>query len=147
LTDITEELRGASDALLRDLERLATLEERKRRIMPGDPDLVSLSKDIEEVAQRVLFATVHQRSLTEEVDELIQKDPGAIRKRSIEATPPRELHKILRDWRDAERRVSEASRGSEESVSALREAAWLRIEYRNAQEVARRRTELDKAGG
>ena len=144
MSDITEEMRGASDALLRDLERLATLEERKRLVKPGDPDLVSLSKDIEEIAQRVLLSTVHQRSLTEEVDELVQTDPNAVPNRSIEGTPPRELHKILRDWRDAERRVAEAAVGTAESVSALREAAWLRIEYRNAQEVARRQTDLDR---
>src|SRR4029079_19164150 len=49
--DTGQALRATSDALLRDLEVLATIEEEKRSLEPGDPRLVQLAARIEEIAQ------------------------------------------------------------------------------------------------
>ena len=140
LADIMEELRGASDALLRDLERLAALEERKRRVMPGDPQLVGLAAEVEELAHRVFAASVEQRAITRHVDELAREDPERAPDSPIDPAPLRELHLILRDWRDAERRASETAVGSADASAAIRDAAQFRLEYRTAQEAAGRRS-------
>ena len=57
-------LRETSDALLRDLDVLVTIEEEKRSLEPGDPRLVELAARVEEIARRVLAGTARQHDLT-----------------------------------------------------------------------------------
>ena len=66
------DLRATSDALMRDLEVLAAIEEEKRTLAPGDPRLVELAQRVEDVARRVLSATVRQRQLTEVGSEQVE---------------------------------------------------------------------------
>ena len=68
-------LRETSDALLRDLDVLVTIEEEKRSLEPGDPRLVELAERIEEIARRVLAATTRQHDLTRVVNR--QVDAGS----------------------------------------------------------------------
>ena len=131
-------LRATSDALIQDLERLALLERQKRQMTPEDPRMVELASEVETIALRVLGRSVRQRELTEDAREEVRAGaPGAM-KHPIAATP-REIHSILAEWREAERRASEARPGSAEAKAAEGEIDRLRDEYRQAHEDATRR--------
>ena len=71
-------LRRTSDSLLRDLEALLELEEEKRTIDPGDPRLVDLAAQIEQVAKRVLASSTSQRAQTQLIHELTETGSSAI---------------------------------------------------------------------
>jgi hypothetical protein len=129
-------LRANSDALLDDLALLAALEQEKRTLSPNSPRLVSLAEEIEQLAARVLGQSRRQRSLSEVVTDQAQAAPSAVNVPSIEETP-REIHLILADWREAERRASEAAAGSPEAVDAESAIERLREEYRVAHDFAR----------
>jgi hypothetical protein len=136
MTDTGQALRETSDALLRDLDVLSTIEEEKRSLEPGDPRLVQLAARIEEIAQRVLVGSVRQRQLTEVVvDQVETGSPGAP-EAPIEDTP-RPMQAILAEWRDAERRAAGAAAGSAEAAEAEALVGRLRDEYRRAHEAAR----------
>ena len=134
--DASRELRRSSDSLLDDLSLLAGLEQEKRSLPADSPELVRLAEEIERLALRVLGSSRRQRSLSEEVSETAAT--GTQPPPTIEETP-REIHLILADWRDAERRAAEAQPGSEEEAAAERDIDRLRSEYRAAHEYAQRR--------
>ena len=136
--DASEELRAKSDALLDDLAMLADLEQEKRTQTPDSPRLVELAKEIERLSARVLGASRQQRHLSEHVFDLAHADNAPLRLPSIEETP-REIHLILAEWRDAERRAAEASPGSREERNARADIDRLRTEYGAAHEFARHR--------
>jgi hypothetical protein len=137
VSDTGSSLRATSDALIQDLERLTSLEREKRELKPDDPRLVILAGEVEEIAERVLGHSVQQRELTEEARAAVKAgDPDAPRQ-PIAATP-REIHTILAEWRDAERRASEARPGSAAARAAELDIDRLRDEYRRAHDTARR---------
>ena len=129
-------LRATSDALLRDLETLSSLEEEKRQVVPGDPRLVDLASQIEDIATRLLKTSTHERKLTEVIQTQREMGSPAAPMKPIEQTP-RPISAVLSDWRDAERRFNASSPGS----AARREAELLidslREEYRRAYDEAR----------
>src|SRR5262249_5051677 len=131
-------LRETSDALMRDLEVLATLEQEKRGLAPGDPRLVELAGKIEEVAKRVLSSSVRQHHLTQSGNAPIAAGAGAAHGATIEDTP-RAAAEILAEWRDAERRVAAAEPGSAEQAEARALTDALREEYQRAYDQASRR--------
>ena len=137
MPDTGSALREASDALLRDLEALAELEEVKRRIEPGDPRLIELAGTIEAMAERVLASSARQRELTIEANDLVDLGLPEAPSRPIEETP-RAIAAILADWRDAERRAQAAPPGSPEEAAAERAVDRLKAEYRRAHEDATR---------
>jgi hypothetical protein len=134
--DTGQALRETSDALLRDLDVLSTIEEEKRSLEPGDPKLVQLAARIEEIAQRVLVGSVRQRQLTEVVVSQVETGSPEAPEAPIEDTP-RPMQAILADWRDAERRAASAAPDSAESAEAEALVTRLRDEYRRAHEAAR----------
>jgi hypothetical protein len=134
--DTAQALRETSDALLRDLDVLATIEEQKRQLEPGDPQLVELATRIEEIAQRVLVGSVRQRRLTEVVTSRVEAGSPDAPAETIEETP-RSIQAILADWREAERRVAAAAPDSADAVEAEVLVDRLRDEYRRAHEAAR----------
>lgn len=136
MPDSIAALRATSDALLTDLDVLATLEEQKREIAADDPRLVEVASRIEEIAHRVLGLTVRQRKLTEVVNTEAQ-DPGTAAP-TIEETP-RSVASVITEWRTAERRLSEAASGSVDAAEAEALVARLREEYRRAWESAKDR--------
>jgi hypothetical protein len=136
--DASRALRANSDALLDDLALLAALEQEKRTLLPNSPRLVSLAEEIEQLAARVLGQSRRQRSLSEVVTDQAQAAPSTVIVPSIEETP-REIHLILADWREAERRASDAAPGSPEAVDAENAIERLREEYRAAHDFARER--------
>ena len=134
--DTGQALRETSDALLRDLEVLSTIEDEKRSLQPGDPRLVQLASRIEEIAQRVLAGSVRQRQLTEVVTDQVEAGSPNAPDGPIDETP-RPMQAILADWRDAERRAAAAETGSPEAAEADALVVRLRDEYRRAHEAAR----------
>jgi hypothetical protein len=135
LSETGSALRATSDALIQDLEQLSSLEEQKRHLRPDDPRTVRLAAEVESIAQRVLAKTVRQRELTEDAREQARTgDPDA--PHDAIAETPRAIHQILADWRDAERRASDAAPGSAEARAAEAEIDRLRDEYRRAHEDA-----------
>jgi DNA-binding HxlR family transcriptional regulator len=134
--DTGQALRETSDALLRDLDVLSTIEEEKRALEPGDPRLVQLAARIEEIAQRVLVGSVRQRQLTEVVIAQVEAASPDAPDVPIEEMP-RSIQAILAEWREAERRVAAAAPGSAEATEAEALVGRLRDEYRRAHEAAR----------
>jgi hypothetical protein len=133
MEDTAADLRATSDALMRDLEILAAIEEEKRTLAPGDPRLVELAKRVEDVARRVLSSTVRQRRLTEVgSDQVDAAEPGTPVS-SIDETP-RAIADILTEWRAAERRAAAAAPGSADEAEAGALADHHREEYRRAVE-------------
>ena len=128
-------LRETSDALLRDLDVLVTIEEEKRSLEPGDPRLVELAARIEEIAKRVLAGTTRQHDLTKVVNAQVEAGSSRAPESSIEETV-RPIQAVLADWRDAERRAAVAEPGSAEEAEANALVDRLREEYRRAHEAA-----------
>lgn len=137
MSDAGSALRATSDALLRDLELLASVEQKKRDMSPDDPQLVEVAAEVETLALRVLGRTVRQRELTEETRDLVRSGSPDAPADTIAST--REIHVILAEWRDAERRAAEAAPGSAPAAAAEVEIHQLREEYRRAHENAVRR--------
>jgi hypothetical protein len=140
LSETASALRATSDALVDDLERLALLERAKREMSPEDVRLVEIAAEVEQLALRVLGQSVRQRELTEDARELAEADAPDAPSRPIAATP-REIHLILAEWREAERKAVEADSGSAAALAAKSDVDRLRAEYRQAHEDAKRRRE------
>lgn len=130
-------LRETSDALLRDLDVLVTIEEEKRSLEPGDPRLVELAERIEEIARRVLVGSTRQHALTRTINAEVEAGSARAPEASIDETP-RSIQAILADWREAERRAIAADSGSAEAAEANALVDRLREEYRQAHEAATR---------
>ena len=124
-------LRRTSDTLLRDLEALLELEEEKRTIDPGDPRLVDLASQIEQIATRVLASSTSQRAQTQLIHALTEADSPAAPDATIEDTP-RSMEAILAAWRQAERQLDAAEPESAEATEAQILIDRLREEYRRA---------------
>ena len=131
MTSTSDALRTTSDALLRDLDVLGTLEDEKRTIQPGDPRLVDLSAQIEEIARRVLSGSRRQRELSETASDQVRDGANEAPTTSIDATP-RHPSAILAEWREAERRLAAADPASAEWTDADAIVDRLRDEYRRA---------------
>ncbi len=131
--DTAADLRATSDALMRDLEVLAAIEEEKRTLEPGDPRLVELAQRVEDIARRVLTSTVRQRRLTEVGHEQVEGGVPGPAPDSIDRTP-RAIAAILAEWRAVERRVAAAAPGSAEAAEAGALSEQYREEYRRALE-------------
>jgi hypothetical protein len=130
-------LRRTSDSLLRDLEALLELEEEKRTIDPGDPRLVDLAAQIEQIAKRVLASSTSERAQTQLIHELTENGSPAAPDATIEETP-RSMEAILAAWRQAERQLDNAEPGSAEATEARILIDRLREEYRHAHDDAAR---------
>ena len=138
MSETASALRATSDALIHDLERLALLERAKREMSPEDTRLVDIAAEVEQLALRVLGQSVRQRELTEDARELVEADAPEAPTRPIAETP-REIHMILAEWREAERKAVEADPGSSAAKGAQQDIDRLRAEYRLAHEDAKRR--------
>lgn len=139
MTDPVDQLRTASDAMLRDIDALVALEEEKRRLSPEEPRMLELAAQIRELAARVLAESRSQESLANVVSARSEADPAPAP--AIEDTP-RSAPAILAAWREAERRLASARPGTPEAEVAAREVAAFREEYRTAYEARER--DLDR---
>jgi hypothetical protein len=138
---IEPNLHEVSDAVLANLDRLRALELEKRGLPLESPRLVELAIEIEELAAIVLGATDTQTDLAKEAVREARTgglDPNA----TIEemSAPARELHIVLDEWRDAERRLAEVASDSPEALRLRGDIELLRAEYRRAHDAAARRS-------
>ena len=138
---IEPNLHEVSDALLANLDRLRALELEKRSLPVGSPRLVELATEIEALAVLVLGSTDTQVDLAKEAVREARAgelDPNA----TIEemSAAPRELHVVLSEWRDAERRLAEVSPDSPEALRLRGDIELLRAEYGRAHDAAARRS-------
>lgn len=128
--ELEQELRSTSDDVLTRLERLRELELKKRRLTPGSPRFVSIAADIEKLAASLLAKSAEQEQLGQQAAELRQAT-GVISRRIEDVRPQREVAAILKEWREAERRLATASPGSADYVEAEAAIHRLRAEYRD----------------
>jgi hypothetical protein len=135
--ETSQALRETSDALLRDLEVLSTIEEEKRTLAPGDPRLVELAGRVQQIAERVLAGTVRQHQLSQVANAAVESGSPTAPRDAIDQTP-RALSAILAEWRDAERRLGAAEAGSAEAAEAKAMTDALREEYRRGYLAARK---------
>lgn len=137
---IEPELHATSDALLDSLDRLRALEQEKRDLPIGSPRLIELAEQIERLAATVLGTSATQVDLAKEaVAET--KTRGLDPNTTIEemASRPRDVHTVLSEWREAERRLGLADGGSTEATRLRADIELLREEYRRAHDAAARR--------
>ncbi len=127
MTDSTGRLRETSDTLLRELDVLRTLEEEKRSVAIGSPRFRDLAEEIESLSAKVLELSRRQLDL----GEAVEGRPSVEGATTVNEAP-RELWRILAEWREAERRAITAPPGSAESEAATVEAERLRTEYRTS---------------
>ena len=66
MTETGDDLRATSESIAADADRLREIEERKQELPDGDPALVELSKEAEEVARDIVPKTVAERELAGE---------------------------------------------------------------------------------
>ena len=131
-------LRGASDTLLAALDELHRLEVLKRHEQPGSDQFVQLAHHIRDLATEVLIASNSQEHLADAAAAVAEVAPAvaASMPTIVETKPSREVHLVLAEWREAERRFGAAEPGSEEAIRAEDDVRRLRLEYRAAHEAA-----------
>ena len=133
--DLEQDLRYTSDEMLRMLERLRALEMRKRKMTPGTDEFKKLAEEVERLANSVFDHSRDQDRIAADAVEL--RRHNVIESPPIDEIPPvRELHLILAEWRDAERRAAEAVPGSAQASDAEGDVQRLRLEYRRAAQTA-----------
>ena len=138
---IEPNLHAVSDAMLANLDRLRALELEKRELPVGSPRLVELAAEIEALAARVLGTSDTQVDLAEEA--LKEARAGTLDPETTineMAAPPRELHVVLEEWRDSERRLGELPSDSPEALRLRADIELLRDEYRRSHDAASRRS-------
>ena len=129
--DFERELRDASDETLEALARLEEMEREKRSLPPGSDRFITLSREIEERAHAVLSSTQHQGHLA--IESVERVEGGEALERPIEVIDgPRDVPTILADWRDAERRLTRSTPGTDDEQLAAGDVRRLRLEYRRA---------------
>jgi hypothetical protein len=137
---IEPNLPAVSDALLANLDRLRALELEKRNLPVGSPRLIELATEIESLASSVLGSSDMQVDLAKEAVKEARAgviDPDM----TIDemGAPPREVHVVLEEWRDAERRLGEVGGDTPEALRIRADIEVLRDEYRRAHDAAARR--------
>lgn len=143
--DIRPQLRATSDALLVALDELRELEGQKRKLGPGTPEFAELARQIEALAEELLRNSETEERLAQRSVELVEDGRRDLAAQPIEGmAAPRDVHLILGEWRDAERRLAAETPGSQAWESATVDAERLRAEYRRAHEDALRSASGDE---
>ena len=128
--ELASDLRNASDVLLQRIDRLYELEQRKRELLPDDPEFVRLAREVQDVARAALGATGAQVELATRVADLAKRGDSSVDQAIRDVPPgPRDATVILSEWRAAERRLAAAAPDSEAERSARIEVERLRREY------------------
>ena len=124
-----QELRATADKMLELIERLTAAERQKRdHEEVGSPAFVALAEESLDLARLVDRWAAHQLDLARRAGALPTSD--GVRLIDVE---PRQIHRILADWREAQMRFDAAPPGSSEAAHAKADADRLRDEYREAE--------------
>jgi len=127
--ELEQDLRAASDGVLRALEQLEALENEKRTLKPESERFQNLAVEIERLAATVFAQTHAQKRLAKQSRSVVERtgaDIGPI----DQAEPARDLASVLADWRAAERRLSASTPQTAEHALAQADVERLRDEYR-----------------
>ena len=127
--EVEQDLRTASDRVMRTLERLHELETEKRGIEPGTARFRKIAREVERLSASVFDDTHAQEQLAERT-VVLREQAGVVLQPIDDIEPSREIQVILAEWRDAERRMSEAKPNSADHARAAADADRLRAEYR-----------------
>jgi hypothetical protein len=129
--ELSSDLRNASDLLLQRIDRLYELEQRKRELLPDNPEFVRLAREVEDVARAALGATGMQVELATQVADLAKRGDSNVDNAIRDIPPgPRDATVILSEWRAAERTLAAAPADSDAERAARAEVERLRHEYR-----------------
>jgi hypothetical protein len=129
----TKELRRRSDQIVETIAKLANLEVDKREAQPGSAGFVDTAISVRKLAQTLLDLAGDEQQLAERLQGLRQQADGAVSSRPIAHIPgARPIQVVLAEWRDAERRLSEAEAASDAQRQADADAVRLREEYQRA---------------
>jgi hypothetical protein len=120
-----EELRLTSDNFLARVERLQALEEQKRQLPP--PETAEMAREVEKLTREVLEWAQRQSHLADQAAAREGADGPP-----IAIVPPRDLHLVLGEWREAERRLASEQPGTAGFESARADVDRLRDEYARA---------------
>ena len=67
MPDTSDDLRATSESIEADARHLARLEERKQALSPEDPELLELSREVEQLTIRLRHQAAAERELAEEI--------------------------------------------------------------------------------
>jgi len=67
MPDTGDDLRATSESIEADARHLARLEERKQALSPEDPELLELSREVEQLTIRLRHQAAAERELAEEI--------------------------------------------------------------------------------
>ena len=129
-----EELRAAADKMLSLIDRLEAIERAKQQLLAGSDEFVRLAEEAERQARVIQRWSVHQLELA----RVAERERMAAQRTALTDVQPRQLDRILADWREAEMRLETAEAGSEAAQQATRDAERLRAEYHAAEGDKRR---------
>jgi hypothetical protein len=118
-----EELRATSDRMLAMVDELRALESEKRRHPVGSPAFLDTAHQAEELSRLIFRWSQMQGAMAVEA-------PSPARNGTIEEVPPRPIHRLLADWREAEIRLLAAAPGSPAADAATARIETMREEYR-----------------
>ena len=128
--EFQRELRATSDQLLASMARLLELEMLKRQLLPGSPEFLERAREVEELAAAVIEISAHEAALAEDIRELPLGKAATTPIEKLE--PTRTDEKVLREWQEAEQRLSEVRPDSTEYAGAVQDARRLRDEFRRS---------------
>jgi hypothetical protein len=129
----TRELRRRSDQIMETIAKLANLEVDKREAQPGSAGFVETAISVRKLAQTLLDLAGDEQQLAERLHGLRLRADGAVSGRPIaQVSGARPIQVVLAEWREAERRLSEAEAASEAKRAAEADAVRLREEYQRA---------------
>lgn len=129
-----EELRAAADKMLSLIDRLEAIERAKQHLTAGSDEFVRLAEDAERLARVVQRWSQHQLELARESE----RQRMAAGKIALTDVKPRQIDRILADWREAEMRLETADAGSDAAGQAAADVERLRAEYHAAEDDKRR---------
>jgi hypothetical protein len=67
MSDLHEDLRATEESIREDAQRVTGLEEKKATLDPGDPLVVQLSEQVEQLASGLRAKATAERELSEEI--------------------------------------------------------------------------------
>jgi hypothetical protein len=113
----------------------------KRRLPLDSPRLVELATEIEVLASTVLRTSDRQTELAARITTTRARQDSVEGTTTIENLPAeRDVHAVLAEWREAERRLADLPADSTDAAIARSEIKALREEYRRAHDAAARRS-------
>jgi hypothetical protein len=123
------ETRSVSDQLLEIMDRLRSVEERKRRAPLGSDEFVALAEEAETQGRLVFRWTGVQLEMARHAASRLARGELQPEVRLVDVEP-RPLTRILAAWREAQIRFEMAKPGTPEATEALEAIERLREEYR-----------------